>query len=118
MSSWNRLASAVSLGLELVAVVLVAIGGTGAVLRIGHALFTGIGHKGTKKVFVPLAGWLVVALGFTLAADVVRTSIAPSWADIGRLGAITVIRTFLNIFLGRDLERASAAGQGEAELPA
>ena len=30
--------------------------------------------------------------------------------EIGELGAIAVIRTFLNYFLGKDLENAEAAG--------
>ena len=37
------------------------------------------------------------------AADILETAIAPTWQDIGRLGAIAVIRTFLNFFLERDL---------------
>jgi hypothetical protein len=40
---------------------------------------------------------------FQLAADIIETSIAPSWQEVGQLGAITVIRTFLNFFLERDL---------------
>jgi hypothetical protein len=40
---------------------------------------------------------------FQLAADIIETSIAPSWEDLGQLGAIAVIRTFLNFFLERDL---------------
>ena len=42
-----------------------------------------------------------------LAADIVRSIIAPSWNDIGQLAAIAVIRTFLNYFLERDLEAAA-----------
>jgi uncharacterized membrane protein len=38
-----------------------------------------------------------------IAADVIETSIAPTWDDIGRLAAIAVIRTFLNHFLERNL---------------
>lgn len=49
--------------------------------------------------------WLLLGLEFELAADIVRTAIAPSWTDIGQLGAIAVIRTFLNYFLERDVER-------------
>jgi len=40
-----------------------------------------------------------------LAADIVRTAISQSWTDIGQLGAIAVIRTFLNYFLEKDVER-------------
>jgi uncharacterized membrane protein len=36
--------------------------------------------------------------------------ITPEWADIGQLGAIAVIRTFLNYFLERDLEKYSERG--------
>jgi uncharacterized membrane protein len=31
--------------------------------------------------------------------------ISPEWGDIGQLGAIAVIRTFLNYFLEKDLEK-------------
>jgi uncharacterized membrane protein len=46
----------------------------------------------------------VAGLTFQLAADIVHTAIAPTWDDIGRLGAIAVIRTFLSYFLERDVE--------------
>jgi len=39
-----------------------------------------------------------------MAADIIRTAISPTWTDIGQLGAIAAIRTFLNYFLERDLE--------------
>jgi uncharacterized membrane protein len=50
------------------------------------------------------AVWLLLGLEFALAADIVRTAISPTWVDIGQLGAIAVIRTFLNFFLERDLD--------------
>ena len=40
---------------------------------------------------------------FQFASDIVRSAIAPTWNDIGQLGAIAVIRTFLTYFLDRDL---------------
>jgi len=49
--------------------------------------------------------WLLLALEFTLAADIVRSAIAPSWEEIGQLAAIAVIRTFLSFFLERDIEK-------------
>ena len=36
--------------------------------------------------------WLLLALEFELAADIIRSAIAPTWQDIGQLGAIAVIR--------------------------
>lgn len=59
------------------------------------------------------ARWLVAALTFQLAADIIESALTPSWEDIGRLAAIAVIRTFLNYFLGRDL--AEVAEEEEKE---
>jgi uncharacterized membrane protein len=49
-------------------------------------------------------GWLVVALEFQLAADIVATIISPDTGHLIELGAIAVIRTFLNYFLSRELK--------------
>jgi uncharacterized membrane protein len=46
---------------------------------------------------------LIAGLTFQLAADVIETSISTSWETIGRLGAVAVIRTFLEFFLDRDV---------------
>ena len=40
---------------------------------------------------------------FQLGADILSTAIAPSWEQIGKLGAIAVIRTALNYFLSREM---------------
>ena len=55
-----------------------------------------------RHVWLRYARWLVAALTFQLAADIIETSITTDWAAIGRIGAIAVIRTFLNFFLDRD----------------
>jgi uncharacterized membrane protein len=55
------------------------------------------------RVWLRYARWLVASLTFQLAADIIETTIAPGWEDIGRLAAIAAIRTFLNFFLERDL---------------
>jgi uncharacterized membrane protein len=46
---------------------------------------------------------LIAGLTFQLAADIIETSIAPSWESIGRLAAIAAIRAFVNYFLERDM---------------
>jgi uncharacterized membrane protein len=50
------------------------------------------------------ASWLALALEFQLGADVVATTVAPSFEALGKLGIIAVIRTFLNYFLTKELE--------------
>ena len=54
-------------------------------------------------VWLTFGRWLVAGLSFQLAADIVETSISPSWEEIGRFAAIAVIRTFLNFFINRDM---------------
>lgn len=57
-----------------------------------------------RALFLRYARWLVAGLTFQLAADIIETSIRSDWEAIGKVGAIAVIRTFLNYFLERDLE--------------
>ncbi|AKC86681.1 DUF1622 domain-containing protein [Pseudoxanthomonas suwonensis] len=60
------------------------------------------GHR-RRALWLNYARWLVAGLTFQLAADIIESSIAPSWEAIGQLGAIAAIRTFLNYFLERDV---------------
>jgi uncharacterized membrane protein len=57
-----------------------------------------------RAVWLAFAQWLVAALTFQLAADIVSTSFSPSWDEVGRLGVIAVIRTFLSYFLDREVD--------------
>ena len=59
------------------------------------------------------ATWLLLALEFELAADVVRTAIAPTWDDVGQLAAIAAIRTVLNYSLEKDIEKLRVGPSGE-----
>jgi uncharacterized membrane protein len=59
------------------------------------------------KIWMHFATWLLLGLEFELAADVIRTAIAPSWSDIGQLASIAAIRTFLSFFLDKDIEKVS-----------
>lgn len=61
-------------------------------------------------------GWLVVALEFQLAADIVSTIISPTTGHLIELGVIAVTRTFLNYFLNRELlEQRQMARAGKKE---
>ena len=112
---FRTIAEHVALGAELIATVLIAIGGIGAVARVIRLLAERSAHVRTiKDIWLRLAGWILLALEFTLAADIIRTSISPSWEDLGKLAAIAAIRTVLSIFLERDLstfERERAEGR-------
>lgn len=59
------------------------------------------------EIWMHFATWLLLGLEFELAADVIRTAIAPTWSDIGQLASIAAIRTFLSYFLDKDIEKMS-----------
>ena len=64
-----------------------------------------------KHIWLQFGVWLLLGLEFELAADVVRTAVSPTWTDISQLAAIAAIRTFLNYFLEKDLEKYDEAGK-------
>lgn len=57
-----------------------------------------------NHIRLTLARYLALALEFQLGADILSTAISPSWDQIGKLGAIAVIRTALNYFLTREMK--------------
>lgn len=111
------------LGIELVGAAFIAIG-----IVLALVIFIRASHRAERDAFtesrLTLARYLVVALEFQLAADVLSTAIAPSWEQIGKLSAIVVIRTVLNFFLVREVNaeeakaRDAAKGHGPSEDPA
>ena len=102
---WLRLAT------ELTGALMIALG-----LAIGLAAFARAfrrarnpahapeGYNGVRLTF---ARYLALALEFQLGADILSTAIAPTWDQIGKLGAIAVIRTALNYFLGLEIREES-----------
>ena len=62
-------------------------------------------------VRLTLARFLALALEFQLGADILSTAIAPSWDQIGKLGAIAIIRTALNYFLMREMREERGDGK-------
>jgi len=99
--------------INAMALVFIAIGTIEAFFRGIRALFNpqAIDHL-LRNGYIQYGRWLVAGLTFQLAADIIETSIAPTWDEIGRVGAIAVIRTFLNFCLERDL---AEIGQRETE---
>lgn len=64
---------------------------------------------GCHKIRLTFARYLALALEFQLGADILGTAIAPGWDQIGKLGAIAVIRTGLNLFLTREIKEEQVA---------
>ena len=62
-----------------------------------------------ENVRLRLGRWLAVALEFGLAADILRTAVAPTWNEIGQLVVIAFLRTALNYFLQQEIDKATAS---------
>jgi len=106
----HTVARGVSLAIEAMAVSVVAFGAIdGFISLLGLVAKPYASHGVRKQIWRRFGTWLLLGLEFELAADIVRSVVSPTWQEIGQLGAIAIIRTFLNYFLERDLETATRA---------
>jgi uncharacterized membrane protein len=104
-------------GVEVGAALIVGFAAAEAIVRAGRGLLKGqTAPDYTEEIRLRLARWLALAIEFELAADIIRTMIAPTWNDIGQLAAIIVIRTALNFFLGRETGGAQTRSDTTAAL--
>ena len=106
MREWLSLISEpVITALDALALLVIVVGTAEVSVNVVRAAIKPLGNQEARKVWLRYARWLVAALTFQLAADIIETSVTTSWQTIGRLGAIAIIRTFLNYFLERDVEQ-------------
>ncbi len=61
--------------------------------------------KNNELIRIKLGSYLVLALEFFIASDIIKTIITPTWEGLGVLGAIVIIRTVLSYFLTKDLRK-------------
>ena len=95
-------------GVEACAALIIAVAALQAVYRGMRLFFVRPPEPEARKtdVRLQLGRWLSLALEFELAADILRTAIAPTWEEIGKLAAIAALRTLLNYFLEREIGTA------------
>jgi uncharacterized membrane protein len=94
----------VSLSIELIAIAVIGIGALVAVIGIANLRTQATTISADRLVWRKFARWLVAGMTFQLAADIVSTSVAPTWDQVGHVAAIAGIRTFLSFFLDREME--------------
>jgi uncharacterized membrane protein len=93
------------LGIDAIGALVLGGGVAIAMTRLVAASSRGLPPDFTT-VRLNLARYLALALELQLGADILSTAVAPSWDQIGKLGAIAAIRTILNFFLMRELQEA------------
>ncbi|HEY1268050.1 MAG TPA: DUF1622 domain-containing protein [Candidatus Binatia bacterium] len=113
----HEIAHSVALAVEAIAILLIAIGSIEALINLIRVMFRSATGVQKRAVWLDFARWLVAALTFQLAADVVNTSFNPTWEEVGRLGAIAVIRTFLSFFLDHEVENTRRLQHAGGEMP-
>jgi uncharacterized membrane protein len=96
-------ASGLKLIIEVSSVVIIGLGLAAALYLFLRTIISrnAIQYLRLRLVF---GRFLVIALEFQLAADIIGTAIAPSWEQIAQLAAIALIRTFLSYFLNREIK--------------
>ena len=105
----------VKLGVEIFGAGLVTLGVCVAIVQLIRNLAARKPADFTATRLI-LARHLALALEFELGADILGTAVSPSWDQIGKLGAVAVIRTGLNFFLSMEIKGEGAVAKGEAAL--
>ena len=93
--------------IEGIAAILIGLASLEAALGAARLFVRrGVSAAWKEEIRLRLGMWLSLALEFEIAADILRTTIAPTWDAIGKLAAIVVLRTVLNYFLQTETRRA------------
>ena len=114
MEEYSRSAALhLAAGVQLAAAAVVTLACARAAVRSFALLVrTEAAAADTEATRLALGRWLVLALEFQVAADVLRTAASPTWTDLGQLAAVIVLRTVLNYVLRREIAEAATRGPG------
>ena len=118
MRDWLTIVSEPAIALiDAMALVVILYGTIEVLAKVARATFRPLGDQLARQAWLRYSRWLVAGLTLQLAADIIETSISTSWQTIGRVGAIAVIRTFLNYFLERDVAQQQRECATAADRP-
>ena len=104
----------IRLGVEAIGALIVALGVVLAAVLFVRALASRQ-TADFNAIRLTLSRYLALALEFQLGSDILSTAVAPSWTEIGKLGAIAIIRTVLNYFLGKEMQEEQAGERDGAD---
>ena len=100
-------------GVEAMAGLIISFAAIEAAVKSFHLFIHRHDMQLTKEqIRLGLGRWLALGLEFEHAADILRTTVAPTWNEIGQLAAIIIIRTALNFFLQKDIDKAERRRTG------
>ena len=111
------LARTTRLLLEGLSVITVLVGLLLTLGQLRPRLVRGLSLRPSTRARLTFASWLAMALEFQLGADIVSTTTSPSERNLLQLALVAVIRTFLNVFLAKEIESEQRL-EGERAAPA
>jgi uncharacterized membrane protein len=89
---------------EAVGAAVIGIGAATTALRYVLSLL-GLRKYSNSDIRLYLGQFLALGLEFQLGGDILATAVSPTWQEVQLLAAIAAIRTVLNYFLSKELER-------------
>jgi uncharacterized membrane protein len=92
------------LAVEAVGAAIVGFGALATVVVYLLSVF-GIRKRSYTEIRLFLGRYLALGLEFQLGSDILSTAVAPTIAEVEILAAIVIIRTVLNYFLSKEIER-------------
>ena len=92
------------LAVEAAGAAVIGIGAISTTFQYALSLL-GLRHYSSTQIRLHLGQYLALGLEFQLGADILGTAVSPTIEEVGLLAAIATIRTLLNYFLSKELER-------------
>jgi uncharacterized membrane protein len=90
---------------EAAGAIIIFVGAVVAAVAFVQAALVSRSTHEFVRVRLRLGRYLALGLEFQLASDILSTAVAPTFEEIGKLAAIATIRTALNHFLGKEIEK-------------
>ena len=91
---------------QILAVIVIVSGMVKAFFTfVKDSVLGGSAREAIRESRLEIGHSFSLGLGFLIGASIIKSTVAPTWNDIGQLAAIIAIRTVLNHFLMRDIEK-------------
>jgi len=113
--SLKHLIDAAVLFVEMVAVVMIIVAVLLAIWNLAVHLIKRSSQPIATELRLQLGQHLVLALEFLIAADILKSILAPTLEDLGMLGGIILIRTVLSVSIAYELRRDGHASSDRSE---
>jgi uncharacterized membrane protein len=92
------------LAVEAVGAAVIGIGALSTTFLYALSML-GLKRYTNTQIRLHLGQYLALGIEFQLGSDILGTAVSPTPEELGMLAAIVVIRTVLNYFLSKELER-------------